>query len=134
MRERLRKYLYEMIALLIVIAIGVGWACFSESLKRAAKCEDMDKRELHYDADDDFILIDTQEGLMGVYHGCDPLKHFWVKDLRRVKPGLYQYDSYEDIFELGMADTDEVYRVKLREKDLRYLQETIKRGIPVLAY
>lgn len=134
MRKRIKENLYKLIGILIILSIAVGWALLSEAWERAAKAEAMDRRELHYDADDDFILIDTQEGLMGVYHGCDPLNHFWRNSLRKVKPGLYFYEGYENTFELTMDDTDEVYRVELKEKDLRYLQKTIKQGIPVLAY
>lgn len=133
MRKRIKENLYKLIGILIILSIAVGWALLSEAWERAAKAEEMDRRELHYDADDDFILIDTQEGLMGVYHGCDPLNHFWG-DFRKIKPGLYLYEGYENTFELTMDDTDAVYRVELKEKDLRYLQKTIKQGIPVLAY
>jgi len=68
MRKRIKENLYKLIGILIILSIAVGWALLSEAWERSAKAEAMDSRELHYDADDDFILIDTQEGLTDAYH------------------------------------------------------------------
>lgn len=135
MRKRWKENLYKLIAILIILSIAVGWALLSEAWERAAKAEAMDRRELHYDADDDFILIDTQEGLMGVYHGCDPLTHFWG-DFRKIKPGVYEAAPCEDSLELWVDGKviDEVWRIYLKEKECEYLIEHFKTGNPVLVY
>ena len=130
----MREFLYKGLALSLIIGIAVAWAFGCEEWEKAAKCESMDAREKHYDADGDFVLIDTEEGLMGVYHAYKPLRHFWYREFRKVKPGLYKYDSYDDLMELSLDDAEEVYNLYLSASDLRYLQTTLEQGIPVLVY
>lgn len=130
----MREFLSKGLALSLIIGIGVAWAFGCNEWEKAGDCEVMDAREKHYDADGYFILIDTQEGLMGAYDAYKPLRHFWYKEFRKIKPGLYKYDSYEDLMELSSEDTEEVYNLYLSASDLRYLQATIEQGIPVLVY
>lgn len=125
-----RKAVTIILALAGMILISYGLA----QAERADKEQRMDKREVHYDADGDLILMDVQEGLMGVYHACDPLEHIWNDQIRNVEPGLYYLAICEERIELWTKSTEGVQAVCLDPEELKSLAEEIADNTPVLVY
>ena len=101
---------------------------------RAEKEAGMDARELHYDADGGFIMIDMQEGLMGVYNAVKPMWHIWKKKLKRLAPGVYKLAVCDGWIELYNNDLHGVYVIGMNEKDNRFFMRHVEQDIPVLVY
>ena len=94
----------------------------------------MDERELHYDADGGFIMIDMQEGLMGVYYAVKPVRHIWKKKLKRLTPGVYKLSICDGWVELYNDELHGVYVIGMNEKDNRFFLREVEQDIPVLVY
>lgn len=60
--------------ILLVVCVGIGVKCHQNE-------KALDSNELHYDADDLFILADEKTGLIGVYDGVKPIHYFYSKEL-----------------------------------------------------
>ena len=81
LKRKVKKMKKLWIFLLILLLTG----CVSEQNETVLEqnsaeyvpnsIEIMDKRELWYDADDWFILIETGENLIGIYQGTIPVEH-----------------------------------------------------------
>ena len=102
--------------------------------RRAEKEAGMDARELQYDADGGFIIIDMQEGLMGVYEAVRPVRHIWKKRLKRLAPGVYYLSICDGWIELYNNDLHGVYVIGMNEKDNRFFLSSVEQDIPVLVY
>lgn len=102
--------------------------------RRAEKEAGMDARELQYDADGGFIMIDMQEGLMGVYEAVRPVRHIWKKRLKRLAPGVYHLSICDGWIELYNNDLHGVYVIGMNEKDNRFFLSSVGQDIPVLVY
>lgn len=102
--------------------------------RRAGKEAGMDARELQYDADGGFIMIDMQEGLMGVYEAVRPVRHIWKKRLKRLAPGVYHLSICDGWIELYNNDLHGVYVIGMNEKDNRFFLSSVEQDIPVLVY
>lgn len=102
--------------------------------RRAEKEAEMDARELQYDADGGFIMIDMQEGLMGVYKAVRPVRHIWKKRLKRLSPGIYNLSICDGWIELYNKDLHGVYVIDMNEDDNRFFLSGVEQDIPVLVY
>ncbi|MDO4650644.1 MAG: hypothetical protein Q4B26_18570 [Eubacteriales bacterium] len=60
--------------ILLAVCVGIGVKCHQNE-------KFLDRNELHYDADDLFILADEETGLIGVYDGIKPVHYFYCKEL-----------------------------------------------------
>lgn len=68
---------------------------YQEQEEKANAIFGMDARELHYDANDWFIMIDTADGHIGIYNAEIPYKHIFVDDLEGLMPGTYPVLIYD---------------------------------------
>ncbi len=80
--------------LLLILAMLLLVFCLVQALGHQHKhrvIEEMNRQELHYDADGYFIMLDRTTGLLGFYNCCDPLGHEWVKDQvsQTISDGVY---------------------------------------------
>lgn len=60
--------------LLLLVCAGIGLKCHSDQ-------QTLDAVELHYDADDWFIIADANTGLVGIYKGVKPVHYFYCDEL-----------------------------------------------------
>lgn len=74
----MKKILCLIVAFSVVAAVLTG---------RAKIAAEMDRRELWYDADGDFIMLDTSNDMIGFYHAVKPLTHVWAR--AHIDPGVY---------------------------------------------
>lgn len=81
-----RRLIAATLALLIVVLGTV----IPERMKQH-QIENMNRQELHYDADGPFIMLNRATGLLGYYEGCTPIHHEWVDDqiTREIADGVY---------------------------------------------
>lgn len=73
------EHTFLTLIVLIAVYVCVILVCqgIDDRQKREAE-QRMDARELHYDANSWFILIDKSEGMIGIYDGTKPVQHIWV--------------------------------------------------------
>mgnify|MGYP006873132359 CR=1 FL=1 len=101
---------------------------------RTDKENRMDMRELYYDADGGFIMVDMQLGLMGVYDAVKPVRHIWQKRLRRVSPGLYNLSICDGWIEFYGEKLHGVYVIAVSGDDNVFFLSSVEQDIPVLVY
>ena len=91
--------------------------------------EKMNEQELHYDADGYFLMLDTQNGLLGIYDVTEPLEHILVGDQlpNGVVHGVYITHCTED--KLILLSGEEEPIVLIIENTVE-----IPEGTPVLVY
>lgn len=130
----MKMVLWRAALALFFIATAIVFLYGVRECDRAAKEEKMDRRELHYDADGEFIMIDTQDGHMGVYDAVKPVRHIWINRLKRIKPGVYNLDVCSGWIELYNNSMEGVYVVKMDEKNDRFFHASVSQGAPVLVY
>ena len=133
-RTRIKRILQTAPLVLFVITCSVLLAYGLRALQRSMQTDDMDRRELQYDADDDFVMIDTQNALIGVYHATRPLRHAWKDRLRQIPPGTYYLSICDGWLELWNHEMRGVYVIWTTEDENRFFLRTIKQDIPVLVY
>lgn len=75
----MKKTLF-LIYFIILFPILLGF--WVENLEK-----DMDKRSLWYDADSTFVMLETEEGMIGVYQGSVPVEHGYAKISSLIKEG-----------------------------------------------
>ena len=118
-RTRIKRILQTAPLVLFVIACSVLLAYGLRALQRSMQTDDMDRRELQYDADDDFVMIDTQNALIGVYHATRPLRHAWKDRLRQIPPGTYYLSICDGWLELWNHEMRGVYVIWTTEDENR---------------
>ena len=74
----MKKWDCFIIVLFVILCVLAFWLKKSKDVKEKAAIRQMDAKELHYDANDWFIMIDKSEGLVGVYYGTKPIQHIWT--------------------------------------------------------
>ena len=124
----MRKTLSKALIIIFVIS-GAVFLC-----RKTALYKSMDTRAESYNIEGDLIVIDSQEGLMSIYHAHEPLIRVWNERLQIIEPGEYIYDSFEDLIELSLDDTDRVYHLYMMEKDLECIRENVSPGTHVVVY
>ena len=133
-RTRIKRTLQTASLVVFIITCSVLAAYGMRQLQRELQKGDMDRRELQYDADDDFVMIDTQNALMGVYHATRPLRHSWKERLRAIPPGVYYLSICDGWLELWNHEMRGVYVIWTTEDENRFFLRNIKQDIPVLVY
>lgn len=93
LRKTVGGMMKKTIAIIVLcMALGAGalllGAMAMKQEYRAELISEMNKRELHYDADDWFVLIDRKTGLCGVYKACAPIEHTFLDEVPAA--GLYK--------------------------------------------
>ena len=130
----MRMILWRVSLIMFVVTAVILFLCGVTAYRRADKEARMDERELHYDADGGFVMIDMQEGLMGVYYAVKPARHIWKKKLKRLTPGVYKLSICDGWVELYNDELHGVYVIGMNEKDNRFFLREVEQDIPVLVY
>ena len=113
-----------------VLVMGLLLA-FMNMLITYSYVADMNRQELHYDADDYFLLVDQEHQCMGFYYGSIPLKHVGYKG--QVPDGVYEA---EIIWNEGilLEDGDLHVMIRLPASVMRWIEKNYKSGQPALVY
>jgi hypothetical protein len=120
-----------VIIILILISIS-GLTYMAIDLGKMYVCDSLDAKAREYDYSGGFILIDAQEGLMGIYSAHTPLTHVWSERLRVIKPGRYRYASVGDLIELTKEDSDHIIHLYMMEKDFECIKENVANDTVVM--
>ena len=117
----MKKLFFWTVALILMIFIATG--CVAEETEAdpvPSSVEIMNQRELWYDANDWFIMVETNEGLLGVYYATYPVEHvpcdvpyFWGGGSYVITWGELQEMVYANV----SADVPEWTPVLIYEED-----------------
>lgn len=102
--------------------------------RRMEKEEAMNIRELHYDADGGFAMIDIGDGHLGVYDAVKPIRHIWSKRLKRIAPGTYNLSISDGWIELYNRTMRGSYVIQMKDDDTKFFLKYVEQDIPVLVY
>ena len=88
-----------VLAIVMVVLIMFN-LIYSRTAKEATDIAMMNKRELHYDADGPFIMIDIKHDLIGFYRATLPVYHNRFKE--EIEPGIYtaEFDEYGNTIDI----------------------------------
>ena len=116
-----------IIIAVILLATMVTVMCISVS--RIRGIQNMNRQELHYDADGYFLMLNTKTGLLGFYDGTEPVRHLWVNDQipAGIQEGVYAaYHAQNGLF----LQSKENSSIVLVLKD----SNEVPAGTPLLVY
>ena len=85
----------------------------------------MNKEELHYDANGYFVMISADDGLIGVYDGRNPIKHYGCKVPKNLDLSRPIVITVGDLGSEGIT---------IPKADFKELHETVPDETPVLIY
>lgn len=113
-----------------VLVMGLLLA-FMNMLITYSYVADMNRQELHYDADDYFLMVDQEHHIMGFYNGCTPLKHMGCS--QKMPEGVY---DAQIIYGGGilLEDGDFTIYIPLRGRALAWVEKNYASGHPALVY
>ena len=116
------------VMILICLIGGIGE--YRDNLTAAERR--MDAWELHFDADDYFMMIDATDGLAGFYYAITPLNHMRIKT--DAPNGVYDAYFHSGEMFLELRSVDATIEVPLTEKQFTWIDEHYKDGYPALVY
>ena len=113
-----------------VVVIGMLLA-FLSVLVTASYITDMDREELHYDADSYFLMIDQKHHIMGFYDGTHPMRHMWCN--QKIRDGVYDVEIIHGEG-LLLEHQDTRAFIRLHGSDLKWVEANYETGHPAIVY
>lgn len=94
--------------------------------------KEMDAREVHYDADDYFLMIDAKKGIAGFYYAAHPLTHMRIRI--DAPDGVYDAYFHGGYMFLEHRKQDATIQIALTKRQAEWIEEHYEDGFPVLVY
>lgn len=98
MKNRVRGLLMFVIVVALAVAVLVVG-------RKAQFVDKMNAKELHYDADGWFIMVDKEHDLVGIYWATEPVRHIQL-DTSRFENGVIDIPTW--IYGGTMKEADEI--------------------------
>lgn len=119
-RELIAKSIIAIGIIAIIIIIGI--LIYKNKVSNDAMIT-MDKTELRYDADGPFIMINTEDDLIGYYIGSEPVLHYEYNEY--VEEGVYNvtYDTYNNTLDLVKKSGEIVASISMDGKDIEFIND-----------
>lgn len=107
---------------IILLAILIGFSIYKNITSNNAMAT-MDKTELRYDADGPFIMINTEDDLIGYYIGSEPILHYEYDEY--VEEGVYDviYDIDNNTLDLVKKSGEVVASISMDGKDIELIND-----------
>ena len=107
---------------IILLAIIIGISVYKNIASNNAMAT-MDKTELRYDADGPFIMINTEDNLIGYYIGSEPILHYEYDEY--VEEGVYDviYDIDNNTLDLIKKSGEVVASINMDGKDIDFIND-----------
>lgn len=94
--------------------------------------KEMDAREVHYDADDYFLMIDATNGIAGFYYCAHPLTHMRIRT--DALDGVYDAYFHDGYMYLEHTKQDATIQVPLTKRQAEWIEAEYEDGFPALVY
>ena len=107
---------------IILLAILIGLSIYKNITSNNAMAT-MDKTELRYDADGPFIMINTEDDLIGYYIGSEPVLHYEYDEY--IEEGVYDvtYDIDNNTLDLIKKSGEVVVSINMDGKDIELIND-----------
>ena len=107
---------------IILLAILIGLSIYKNITSNNAMTT-MDKTELRYDADGPFIMINTEDDLIGYYIGSEPILHYEYDEY--IEEGVYDvtYDIDNNTLNLIKKSGEVVASINMDGKDIDFIND-----------
>lgn len=136
------KVTFDLILIMILLAeimVIAGGKAMEARIERQDKAiEEMNATELHYDADDYFMMVDKGGYLIGFYDAATPLRHIYVTEyngIRSIPDGVYEAYIQSGTIVLVDADDDRwATTIPIPAEDAAWAAEEYPGGYPALVY
>lgn len=136
------KVTFDLILIMILLAeimVIAGGKAMEARIERQDKAiEEMNATELHYDADDYFMMVDKGGYLIGFYDAATPLRHIYVTEyngIRSIPDGVYEAYIQSGTIVLVNADDDSwATTIPIPQNDAAWAAENYPGGYPALVY
>jgi len=107
---------------IILLAILIGLSIYKNITSNNAMAT-MDKTELRYDADGPFIMINTEDDLIGYYIGSEPVLHYEYDEY--IEEGVYDviYNIDNNTLDLIKKSGEVVVSINMDGKDIELIND-----------
>ena len=125
-RELIAKRVATIIEIIIlvitILVIIIGILAYKNIASNNAMAT-MDKTELRYDADGPFIMINTEDDLIGYYIGSEPILHYEYDEY--VEEGVYDviYNTHNNTLDLIEKSGEVVASINMDGKDIEFIND-----------
>ena len=125
-RELIAKRVATIIEIIIfvitILVIIIGILAYKNKVSNDAMAT-MDKTELRYDADGPFIMINTEDDLIGYYIGSEPILHYKYDEY--VEEGVYDviYNIDNNTLDLIEKSGEVVASINMDGKDIEFIND-----------
>ena len=136
------RIIHDVVLALILLACFVG-ITYMKGMEaqfeyKDSAIDEMDRAELHYDADDYFMMVDKENSLIGFYDGAMPINHTWVVDFNGIS-GIPEgvYDAYIQSRTIVLVDTEDKHwatTIPIAEETEIWAEGNYENGYPALVY
>ena len=114
-----------MIGLLLILAAVLHF-------RQQRQQQEMDKQELHYDADSYFLMIDATNGIAGFYYCAHPLTYMRIRT--DALDGVYEAYFHDGNMFLEHTKQDATIQVPLTKRQAAWIEAEYEDGFPALVY
>lgn len=136
-----KRILNVVFVIVLVIELSVIAACMmmQDRIERQDKTiEEMNAQELHYDADDYFLMVDRTAGLIGFYDGITPLRHTYTSGysgMSNIPCGVYEaYIQGGTVVLVNTSDDSWATTIPIDKGTYCWARQEYPGGYPALVY
>lgn len=119
-RDLIAKRIIVIEIILFIIIIGIS---IYKNIASNNAMATMDKTELRYDADGPFIMINTEDDLIGYYIGSEPVLHYEYNEY--IEEGVYDviYNIHNNTLDLTKKSGEVVASISMDGKDIEFIND-----------
>ena len=120
--KRVTTIIEIIILVIVILVIIIGILAYKNKVSNDAMAT-MDKTELRYDADGPFIMINTEDNLIGYYIGSEPILHYEYDEY--IEEGVYDvtYDIDNNTLDLVKKSGEVVASISMDGKDIELIND-----------
>ena len=124
----------KLLIAIAVVLISTMVTVMIISFSKIGAIQEMNRQELHYDADGYFLMLNSKSGLLGIYEATEPIRHVWVNNQfpEGIADGVYLSHYTQN----GLFLTTQSSCVYENDPFVLTLENSIEipEGTPVLVY
>lgn len=120
--KRVATIIEIIILVIIIFVVIIGILAYKNKVSNDAMAI-MDKTELRYDADGPFIMINTEDDLIGYYIGSEPILHYEYDEY--IEEGVYDviYNIDNNTLDLIKKSGEVVASINMDGKDIDFIND-----------
>ena len=126
--KKIHPWIRAMIIVIGLLLIQTAVLHFRQQRQQ----KEMDAQEVHYDADNYFLMIDATNGIAGFYFCEHPLTHMRIRT--DALDGVYDAYFHDGYMYLEHTKQDATIQVPLTRRQAAWIEAEYEDGFPALVY